>query len=158
DEGVTIEWLANTKKLPLDFLVSLGWFNLKKKRGKNHDLSPGVGHWFRDSKGVEWLHIRIAKTGKKKFVWRKGDKGAPLYGAHFAHALPSAGYAILWEGETDYATLYLNNKPVLALPGAENWNEERHAPLLDGVPAIFVVIERDAGGAGVLKWLARSRI
>jgi hypothetical protein len=72
--------------------------------------------------------------------------------------LPAAGYALILEGETDSVTCWYNEYPALGLPGAGNWNEAAHAPLFEGVPVIFIVIERDKGGASVLKWLSRSSI
>src|SRR5215469_550757 len=94
---------------------------------------------------------------KKRHFWRKGDK-ACLYGAQWAASLRDMGYAVIVEGESDTQTLWKHSFAALGLPGATNWNEERDAPLLDGVPAVYVVIEPDTGGDATLQWLRRSRI
>src|SRR5204862_528760 len=38
------------------------------------------------------------------------------------------------------------------------WNEDRDAPLLDGLTTIYVIIEPDRGGESILRWLRRSTI
>jgi hypothetical protein len=42
--------------------------------------------------------------------------------------------------------------------GAGNYNDERDAHNLDGIPDIYVLIEPDRGGEGIVRWLERSRI
>ena len=44
------------------------------------------------------------------------------------------------------------------MPGAASWNEERDAPLLDGIATIYIVIEPDRGGEAVREWVSRSKI
>jgi putative DNA primase/helicase len=48
--------------------------------------------------------------------------------------------------------------PAIGVPGAASWNEERDAPLLDGIPTIYVVIEPDKGGETMREWVSRSTI
>ena len=48
--------------------------------------------------------------------------------------------------------------PALALPGANQWNEQRDAHLLDGIKDIIVITEPDAGGEAVKAWLSQSVI
>lgn len=158
DDGVTLEQLADMMKLSVEELKCRGWFQMGR-RGERHNKFA-VGIWYRDRGGKQsHLRLRLKLVSKKdKFRWKKGHVNAPLYGAEMAYALPSEGFVVLVEGESDCVTLWHNGFPALGLPGAGNWNEELHAPTLDNVPAIFVIIEQDAGGASVLKWLARSRI
>jgi len=161
DKGVTVQELADAKKLPVDFLRAQGCRDLPKS-GKYHNRAA-MAIPYSDSKGRQlWARIRVKLSGKSKDRWRKGDVDkhgpAPLFGANSAHFLPQAGYALLVEGETDSLTCWYSGLPALGLPGAGNWNEDAHAHLFDGVPVVFVVIERDTGGQSVLKWLARSSI
>jgi hypothetical protein len=46
----------------------------------------------------------------------------------------------------------------LGLPGASSWREGRDAPHLEGIPAIYILIEPDQGGKAVRKWLDHSSI
>ena len=64
---------------------------------------------------------------------------------------------MLVEGESDAQTLWLHDIPALGIPGATSW-QEAWAPALEGVPEILVVIEPDAGGAAVRKWVDTSVI
>jgi len=159
DEGVTVAQIAEAKLLPVEWLRgTLGWTDLSN-RGKYHNRPPAVGIPYHDKDGNRWFRIRLSlRGGKKRFVWKKGDRGAPLYGAHWIDALKGVPYVFLVEGESDCATLWFNGIPALGLPGADGWNEERHASLLDDATVIFVPIEPDKGGERIMAWLPRSRI
>jgi hypothetical protein len=158
-QGCTLQQVADAKKLPIEHLRKLGWFD-QARYGKFHRPAVGIPYTDRNN-NRNWLRYRVAlqsEDGKKRFFWRKGDKGAPLYGSHLAAHLPDAGYAFLVEGESDTATLLYNNVSAQGIPGADNWNEDRHATNFDGVDRIYIPIEPDQGGERVLDWLARSRI
>ena len=88
---------------------------------------------------------------------KAGDKHA-LYGLNRLSQCAQAGYVVLVEGESDAHTLWHAGYPVLGLPGANGWNEERDAVHLAQMPVIYVVIEPDIGGAAVLRWLGGSAI
>jgi hypothetical protein len=157
-KGVNLAQLAEAKGLPVAFMQEHGCFDLRR-HGKYH--TAAVGMTYRAATGGKtWLRIRTELSGnsKKKFRWKTGDKEAPLFGAHMAHALPAAGYVVLVEGETCALTCWYHGIAALGLPGAGTWNEERHASLLDGVETIYVIVEPDSGGAATLRWLARSSI
>jgi hypothetical protein len=85
-------------------------------------------------------------------------EGDGLYGLHKRARQHDAGYVVLVEGESDTQTLWLHGYPALGLPGAGNWNEDRDAPHLEGLEAIYVVIEPDRGGQAVLDWVRASSI
>jgi hypothetical protein len=90
----------------------------------------------------------------RRFAWRKGDKPR-LYGLW---RLGSPEYVVLVEGESDCHTLWLHGVPALGIPGAGNWNEARDAAELIGIERIYVVVEPDAGGQVVQRWIQRSTI
>ena len=69
----------------------------------------------------------------------------------------NAGYIIIVEGESDCHTLWIHGFPTLGIPGAASWREQWEK-FLDGIPILYVLIEPDAGGDAVLKWVAESRI
>jgi len=155
--GLTLEEYAAAKRLPADWLISIG---VREQRAYGPSKVPALRTEYRRPNGdPPSVRFRVNLTGdkKKRHFWRKGDK-ACLYGCQWAASLPAAGYAIIAEGESDTQTLWRHNFPALGLPGANAWNEERDAPLFDGVAVIHVVIEPDTGGAEVMKWLIRSRI
>jgi hypothetical protein len=163
-QGVTVEQLAEEKKLAVKSLHKVGMFNLRS--GHNHDgREIGIPYWdIGEGPRVKarWLRRRIALTDKDRFRWRKGDVAkhgkAPLYGAwNLVGDKPQQ--MLLVEGETDCVTLWINGFPALGIPGSPGgWNEERHAPMLDGIAQIVVVIEPDGGGAELLERLATSSV
>jgi predicted P-loop ATPase len=157
--GLLLDEYAEAKHLPLDWLYSIG---VTQKAAYGPARAPAVRTlYFREAGNFETASIRFRVNlngdKKKRHFWRKGDK-ACLYGAHWASSLKEAGYAIIGEGESDTQTLWLHGFPALGLPGANTWNEERDAPLLEGVPVVYIVIEPDTGGTEVMKWLSRSAI
>lgn len=151
--GCTLAALAEAKKLPLPFLQSVGL------RDVSYCGAPAIRiPYFAGERGEEpAIRFRVALDGPDRFRWKRGSK-ARLYGARDAWALKEAGYAVLVEGETDCLTLWHAGFPALGLPGATNWNEERDAPLFDGVATIYAMVEPDQGGPQMLAWLAKSRI
>ena len=62
------------------------------------------------------------------------------------------------EGESDCHTLWHHNINALVVPGATNWREDRDAQPLANYKRIYVVIEPDAGGEAVKKWIGNSAI
>jgi hypothetical protein len=157
-KGVTLEQLAEAKKLPVKLLRDSGMYTLRRS-GKFHTDAVAMPYRERGS-DRQWLRIRTGLDGdkKKKFRWRTGDKEASLYGAWEAAHLSAEGFVVLVGGETDTLTCWHHGVAALGLPGEGNWNEERHASLLDGVPVIYVIIEPDQGGKAMMRWVARSRI
>ena len=151
--GCRLSEYAEAKKLPIEFLRSLGVSEIANYQG-----APAVRIPYFAADGTEpAVRFRIALNGKVRFRWRKGSRPC-LYGAHWAARFSDAGYVVIVEGESDAQTLCLHEFPALGLPGAGNWNENRDAALLPGVPVIYVIVEPDKGGDAVKAWLARSSI
>ena len=138
--------------MPEEFLRRLGLSDTSYAR------KPAVRIPYRASGGTEVaVRFRIAAEGADKFRWAKGSKAIP-YGLDRLGDARDAGHLVIVEGESDAATLWFHGIPAIGLPGATTWNEDRDAPLLDGIGTIYVVIEPDKGGAAVVKWLSRSSI
>jgi hypothetical protein len=152
DKGFTLAEYAEAKKLPVEFLTNLG-LREQKYLGQTAVRIP----YFRADGGNPSIKFRVSLSGNPKTRWRKSDK-ALLYGAWCIEECRKAGYAIIDEGESDTQTLWLHDFRAVGLPGAATWNEQRDAPLLEGIPVIFVIIEPDKGGAATMRWLARSSI
>jgi hypothetical protein len=100
--------------------------------------------------------FRGAMTGTERFRWKSGSKPS-LYGLWRLSAHPTDGAIVLVEGESDAQTLWFHDIPALGLPGAATW-QEAWAADLDEIRDILVVVEPDAGGAAVRRWLSTSRI
>jgi phage/plasmid-associated DNA primase len=158
-KGCTLAQIAEAKGLPIEFLHdTMGWRD-EPRYGKFH--KPAVRMPYLDGQGGQWDRFRVSLGGnkEKRFFWRRGDKGATLYGAwQIATMLPEQ-YVVLLEGETDVATCWHNDFSALGIAGAPGgWNEARHAVLLEGFPIIIVIIEPGGAGEQLLARLARSSI
>jgi hypothetical protein len=150
--GITLEQYAEAKKLPINRLLDWGL------REQTYLGLPAIRIPYHREDGSEPpAKFRLALEGEFKTRWRKGDKPC-LYGHWFAPTFRQLGYAIIVEGESDCHTLWLHDMPALGLPGANLWNEERDAPVLEGIGVVYVVVEPDQGGQATLRWLARSSI
>jgi hypothetical protein len=151
-QGCTLAAYAAAKKLPVEFLRSLGladMFYLGK---------PAIKIPYLDTMGAEVeIRFRIEMQGQNKFRWRKSSKPI-LYGLSRLSDAQMTNAITLVEGESDCHTLWYVDFPAIGLPGAGNWNENRDAPIFDGIATIYVMVEPDTGGEIVRKWLAKSKI
>lgn len=153
--GCTLIQYAEVKHVPMEFLRGLGL------RDMVHQGLPAVRIPYRNEQGEEVaVRYRTALTksdqGDHRFRWKQGTKPC-LYGLWWLNQIRSAGSVVLVEGESDAQTLWLHGIRALGLPGATIW-QEAWAQHFEGVAAIYVVVEPDAGGQAVRKWLATSAI
>ncbi len=139
--GLSLAELANAKRLPEDFLISLGV--REGVNGVHH--RPCVDIPYLDADGEERaVQKRIALHDEPRFLWRRGDKPIP-YGLSRLKDVPPRAALILCEGASDCWTLWHEGFAALGLPGAATWRDE-YATLLAG-RAVFIWQEPDAGGA-----------
>jgi hypothetical protein len=122
---------------------------------------PAVRISYHDEAGKESaVRFRVAmdkSEGWDRFLWQKGVT-ISLYGLDRLPFARELGYVVLPEGESDTHTLWHYDEPALGIPGADNWKESRDAPLLTGIPIIYVPIEPDQGGQALREKLTRSDI
>jgi len=150
-DGLTLAQYADAKRLPMDFLRRLGLTDFK------FPCQHSVRLPYFDAEGNEIaVRFRLALEGENRFRWKSGAKPC-LYGLQRLGEARAAGYVVVCEGESDTQTLWLHGIPAIGLPGAASWREV-WAGCFEGIAAIYVVIEADAGGEATLKWLASSSI
>jgi hypothetical protein len=148
--GLSLEQYAEAKRLPPDFLreLRLGTVYLQGV--------PAVSMPYLDVNGeAAASRFRLSMKGEPRFIWRRGSKPC-LYGLWRTEE-NEAEYICLVEGESDCQTLWLHRFPALGLPGAATW-QEKWAERFDQFKRIYILIERDKGGAAVRNWLANSKI
>lgn len=150
--SLTLADYAAAKKLDAALLTSWGLTEHHDGRG-TYVRMP-----YRNELGVEVaVRMRLSLDGAERFRWRSGAKPC-LYGLDRLAAARAKGFIVLVEGESDCQTLAQAGVPALGVPGAGLWNEARDARHFDGIEKIYVVIEGDAGGDTVTRWLAKSAI
>lgn len=116
--GLTLHAYADAKKLPLEFLKSVGL------REHKYSGAPRVHIPYLDESGSETaVRYRLAMQGESRFLWRKGDKPA-LYGLWRLTEIRRAGWVMLVEGESDCHTLWYHSLPALGVPGKQSWRAE----------------------------------
>jgi len=103
------------------------------------------------------FRLALRDDDGQRFAWRKGSK-PQLYGQQRLREAREKGFVFLVEGESDAHTLWLHELPAVGIPGAQSWREVRDAPLLDGIEAVYLVVEPDGGGDALFRSLQRSRI
>ena len=121
---LTIEELAAAKKLPTEFLRSLGVRTVYVHEDARVQIP------YQDSDG-NVVAVRSRLSMGKDFLWRSGDKTV-LYGLARLDAIHRAGWVLLVEGETDSWTAWMHDLPALGIPGKSTWKTE-WAPHLTGL-------------------------
>lgn len=150
--ALTVERYAAAKRLPVPLLESA---RLKTVR---YGGGTAVVMPYRNADGTEAAaRFRLSMDGPERFRWKTGARPC-LYGLDRLDAARAAGYVVIVEGESDCHTLWHHGIPAVGIPGASNWNEQRDAPPLSGIPAVYVVMEPDTGGEAVRRSLSTSSI
>ena len=139
DRHITLAEYAAAKRLPEDFLRSLG---ITERKYRN---APSLRMPYLDTDGAEVaVRYRIALAGDK-FRWQKGSR-LHLYGLE---KLPTAASDVLLvEGESDTQTLLYHAIPALGVPGAQNWRKEWGAAVAG--KTVFAWQEPDQAGAAFI--------
>jgi len=150
DYGLTLEAYAGAKRLPVDFL--------KRHAVEQHTWADGHPYlkmaYFGEDGSTE-IGARLRHAIDEPCKWRKGDK-VQIYGLPELGEVRRTGTLTICEGESDWQTLHFHELPVLALPGASTWKPEWDN-YLEGLDPVYVVIEPDAGGEAMKRWVGRSR-
>lgn len=127
ETGLTLAALAEAKKLPVDFLKSLGLSDFKYKG------QPSIRIPYYDKGGNEIairFRLSLGFNGENRFVWRKGNHPM-LYGLWRLSEIQRAGWVLLVEGESDCWTCWHEGITALGIPGKNNWKLEWRAYLQD---------------------------
>lgn len=149
--GCTFQTYIKAKKVPESFLRGLG-IDQGFYMGKPCLVIP----YFNENGNQAAVRYRTGLNGNDKFRWRKGAKPC-LYGLNKLSDYNKSAVFLI-EGESDCHTLWFNGIQALGLPGANNWREDRDAPILNKFDTVYVIIEPDAGGKAVLRWMKSSAI
>ena len=115
--GVNLTTLAEAKRLPLDFLKSLGIGDIKY----NGQAAVRIPYYSEDGQELA-ARFRLALTAEagERFKWRKGDHALP-YGLNRLDRIKKTGWVLIVEGESDCWTAWLHNIPALGAPGKGIW-------------------------------------
>ena len=152
--GCNLEQYAKAKRLPIDFLKSVGVSQIPHHPAAEGPAVRIAYHWPDGSEAA--VQYRIALKAENPFRFKSGSK-ALLYGLERLQEAKDAGYLVLAEGASDSHTLWHHGIPALGLPGASSWKEQ-WAEYFDGIERIYVIDEQDTGAEAIRKWLAGSSI
>lgn len=133
---LTVEDLAQAKRLPVDFLFKLGL----------HDLPEGgVGIPYYDPTGVKlFVRKRQALEGSNRFYQPKGVPLQP-YGQWRLEIAYKEGFLIIPEGESDCWALWFHEFPALGLPGSSSARTLR-GEHIESIERLYICCEPDQGG------------
>jgi len=120
EKGLTLEEYSEAKKLPVEFLRSLGIREMKDENGKSYLAIPYHPDKEAREESVIWRY-RFSLEGENKFGWQRGAKPR-LYGTWRKENKESENI-ILVEGESDAQTLWFCGVPALGVPGVNCWKE-----------------------------------
>jgi hypothetical protein len=109
--AITVDDLANDKKLPANFLANLGLANIAEGVLIPYRLTDG---------SIAPRHrIRTALMAKNGSRWDARDGAVEPYGAWKLSEAEATGFLIVTEGESDVWTLWYHGFPALGIPGAQ---------------------------------------
>jgi hypothetical protein len=151
----TLEAYAEAKRLPVEFLKSLGLSDI------TYSGSPAIRIPYRDREGHEKAvrfrrALKKGARGDERFRWKSGSRTLP-YGLWRLEGAKEAGYVVLVEGESDCHTLWHHGVEAVGIPGASNFKEE-WAEHLQDIDKLYAVVEPDEGGAALWERLAASTL
>jgi hypothetical protein len=139
---LTLQQLAESKRLPLDFLTSLGL----------RDTPEGVAVPYCDEDGAEIaakLRLKLSLKDRADGPPCKWPAKEPIaaYGQWRLDRAAKANFLILVEGESDCWTLWYHDLPALGLPGAYTAStlQKEHVARVEKV---YLWRENDQGGTG----------
>lgn len=133
--GCSLAILAEAKKLPVEFLRSLGLSDYRYQK------QPSVRIPYLDAGSTEVaVRFRLALEGRRRFVWRGGDK-VRLYGLERLAEIRKTGWVLLVEGESDCWTAWHYGIPALGIPGKSTWQR----PWASLLASIDVYLWREPG-------------
>jgi hypothetical protein len=135
--ALTVQALADARKLPAQFLRELGLCDLPNDRA--------VGIPYYDETGLQLLMRR--RTALEAKAGSHQPKNVPVcaYGQWRIHETAKTGVLILVEGESDCWTLWHHGLPALGLPGS-GMARTLTRDLLAYVQKLYLVREPDQGG------------
>ena len=151
---VTVATLAKERKLPVEFLKSLGVRDLP--------FRSGIAIPYRDERGSvvltkhrHYLTLTDAqeRSGLVKFRW---PARTPLlaYGLDRLAIARRRKKLVLIEGESDSWTLWHHGVPALGIPGAASVARTLEASHLIGIDELAIVQESDRGGVTFVREIA----
>ncbi len=151
--GCTLQTYAAAKRLPEEFLREIGLSDTA------HIRVPALRIPYFDSTSKALaVRIRLALDTREsegsRFRWKRGSKPF-LYGLW---RLQAEKAITVVEGESDSHTLWVHGINAVGIPGAGQWNETRDARHLAGFETIYVLVEPDAGGEAMLRWVSTSAL
>jgi hypothetical protein len=115
DRGINLVDLALTKRLPVEFLKSLGISDFKYL-GQSAVRIP----YYSEHGAEVSIRFRLALTGDSRFRWRKGDRALP-YGLNRLEQARQKGWVLVVEGESDCWTCWYHDIPAIGAPGKAIW-------------------------------------
>ena len=145
--AITIDMLAEDKKLPSDFLRDLGL----------QERSDGVVIPYRslDGSRAGRHRLRTKLRAKDGSLWLFGKKKPVPYGLDRLAEARNVDYIVIVEGESDCWTLWHHGFPALGIPGSTMASKLEREHVIE-IPRVYVVDEGDKAGSGfVRKILAR---
>lgn len=134
-QGVALAELAAHKRLPVEFLRSLGWYD---------EGGRVVIPYVRRDGSIHRLRYRVALSAKEGSRWGPGERQM-AYEPDRGALREQERYVILVEGETDTVTLLYAGFPAIGVPGA-NATGVLELEHFEGVEHIVLLREPDAGG------------
>lgn len=101
------------------------------------------GYCSPDGKENPKHQIRLSLHKEPRFLWNQNTPGEVIAcGLHYLSRAKDAGYIILGEGNSDWATMTFHGIPFLGIPGTEH-ARKLDIDLVKDIPVIYIIEEPD---------------
>ena len=142
---ITVDELACDKKLPAEFLRSLGLKDTARGVDIPYPLADG---------SLAPRHmIRYGLKANGGSCWDDNEGPVVPYGLDKLAEAREAGFVCLVEGNSDCWTLRYHGFPALGIPGA-SMTSKLEASHVAGISKLYIIREPDGGGASFVHGLA----
>lgn len=149
DPPVTLEQLAYSKQLPIEWLVkNCGLHNMEN--------NGGVGMPYLDEQKVPLFIRRRKALRAKDGTFQPKGKALQAYGQHLLPGVRQGKKSlILVEGESDCWTLWYHGMDAIGVPGAAS-PKVLHEKILDGIDQVYIWKEPGEAGEEFARKVARK--
>jgi hypothetical protein len=101
------------------------------------------GYCMPDGKEHTKHQVRLSLHEKTRFLWDQNTPGEIMpCGLHYLDRARAAGYLMIGEGGSDWATMTFHGLPFIGIPGAGQ-AKKLDVSLLEGIPVVYIIEEPD---------------
>jgi hypothetical protein len=145
-DKIDLPTLGEYMCLDWQFLMPEGYSDGYTYTSRDGRTTPCVkvgGYCTPDGREHTKHQVRLSLHGKTRFLWNQNTPGEIIpCGLHYLDRARAAGYLVIGEGGSDWATMTWHGIPFLGIPGADQ-AKCLDVELVKDIPVIYIIEEPD---------------